>query len=159
MSRWDNFEYALFYTRVGKSCHLIWKRNLGDGRAMFWSNTGILWLERRIFHKWLELVPQLDTSCLWWLSLKPWLMQAFKNCFSLCYVNRVSFQYGWMLVLIKFRKKEEGRLGSLTKLKSISGNHIYVWSMAFGNRINNVKESPFSNGKVRNMLNIVLILA
>ena len=134
-------------------------RLLGDGRAMFWSNTGILWLERHIFPKWLELVPQLDTSCLWWLSLKPWLMWALKNCFSLCYVNRVSFQYGWMLVLIKFRKKEEGKLKSLTKLKSISGNQFYVWSMAFENRINNMKESTSSNGKVMNMLNIVLILA
>lgn len=63
-----------------------------------------------------------------------------------------------MLVLIKFRKKGEGRLGSLTKLKSISGNHIYVWSMAFENRINNMKESTSSNGKVMNMLNVVLIL-
>ena len=63
-----------------------------------------------------------------------------------------------MLVLIKFRKKGEGRLGSLTKLKSISGNHIYVWNMAFENRINNMKESTSSNGKVMNMLNVVLIL-
>ena len=145
--------------KVGQIMSLHMKmRKLGDGRAMFWSNTGILWLERCIFCKCLELVPQLDTSCLWWCSLKPWLMWAFKNCFPLCYVNRVSFQYGWILVLIKFRKKGGWRLGSLTKLKSISGNHIYVWSMAFENRINNMKESTSSNGNIMNMLNVVLIL-
>lgn len=62
-----------------------------------------------------------------------------------------------MLVLIKFRKEERG-LGSLTKLKSITENHIYVWSMAFENRINNMKERTSPNGKIMNMLKLSYIV-
>lgn len=53
-------------------------------------------------------------------------------------------------------------MGSLTKWKSISENHIYVWSLAFPNRINNMKERTSPNGKIMNMLKlsyVVLILA
>lgn len=53
-------------------------------------------------------------------------------------------------------------MGGLTKLKSISENHIYVWSMALENRINNMKERTSPNGKIMNMLKLlymILILA
>lgn len=67
-----------------------------------------------------------------------------------------------MLVLIKFRKEREAwGLGSLTQSKNISENHIGVWSMAFDNRINYMKERTSPNEKLVNMLKlsyIVLIL-
>lgn len=37
-------------------------KSLGNISAMFWSNTGVLCGWKDIFHKWLELVAQLDTS-------------------------------------------------------------------------------------------------
>lgn len=137
-------------------------RNLGDRRASSGVTLVSLRPERRIFLKWLELVAWLDTSYLWWLSLKPWLMLAFKNCFSLCYVNRVSLQYGGMLVLIKFRKEGEGVWVAWPSWRASVKNHFYVWSVAFENRINNMKERTSPNRKIMSMLKlsyIVLILA
>lgn len=44
------------------------------------------------------------------------------------------------------------------RLKSVSENHISVWSMAFENRINNMKERTSPNGKIMNMLKFSYIV-